>query len=135
MKQLHGVTIVELLIVMAIIGILTAIAFPSYDAYLRKGRRADAQALMMDIATKEQQYLLDARSYTTTIGAGGLGIATSGWTCAAECTNQFYAIKVEKAAAPPTFTVTATAQGVQKTDGDLTLDHQGNRTRAGKTGW
>lgn len=135
MKQLHGVTIVELLIVMAIIGILTAIAFPSYDAYLRKGRRADAQALMMDIATKEQQYLLDARSYTATIGAGGLGIATSGWTCAAECTNQFYAIKVVPAVAPPTFTVTATAQGTQKTDGDLTIDHQGNRTRGGKAGW
>ena len=135
MKQSHGVTIVELLIVMAIIGVLTAIAFPSYDAYLRKGRRADAQALMMDIATKEQQYLLDARSYTATIGAGGLGIATSGWTCAATCTNQFYTITVVPGAAPPTFTITAAGQGTQVNDGNLTLDHQGNRTRGGKAGW
>lgn len=136
MKQLRGVTIVELLIVMVIIGILTAIAFPSYDAYLKKGRRADAQTLMMNIATKQQQYLLDARQYTTTIGAGGLGISTSGWTCAATCTNQFYTITVvAPAGPPPTFTVTATVQGPQVGDGDLTLDHQGNRTRAGNPGW
>jgi type IV pilus assembly protein PilE len=134
-QQLRGVTIVELLIVMTIIGILTAIAFPSYEAYLKKGRRADAQTLMMDIATKEQQYLLDARTYTATIGAGGLGIATSGWTCAATCTNLFYTITVVPGAAPPTFTITAAVQGTQVGDGNLTLDHQGNRTRDGKPGW
>lgn len=136
MKQLRGLTLVELLIVMAIIGILTAIAFPSYEAYLKKGRRADAQTLMMDIATKEQQYLLDARTYTATIGAGGLGISTSGWTCAATCTNAFYTITVAPVGAtPPTFTITAAPQGPQVGDGNLTLDHQGNRTRAGNPGW
>lgn len=136
MKQLRGITLVELLIVMAIIGILTAIAFPSYEAYLKKGRRADAQTLMMDIATKEQQYLLDARTYTATIGAGGLGISTSGWTCAATCTNAFYTITaLAPVGAPPTFTITAAPQGPQVGDGNLTLDHQGNRTRAGNPGW
>jgi type IV pilus assembly protein PilE len=133
--QNKGVTIVELLIVMVIIGILTAIAFPAYDSYLRKGRRADAQALMMDIATKEQQYLLDARQYTATIGAGGLNISTSGWTCAATCTNGFYTITVAPASPPPSFTITAAVQGPQVGDGNLTLDHQGNRTRDGKPGW
>jgi len=135
MKQLRGVTIVELLIVMAIIGILTAIAFPAYDSYLRRGRRADAQALMMDIASKQHQFLLDARQYTDTIGNGGLNISTSGWTCAATCTNLFYTITVVPGAAPPSFTITATAQGPQLPDGNLTLDHQGNRTRAGNPGW
>lgn len=137
--QERGITIVELLIVMVIIGILTAIAFPTYDNHVRKGRRADAQTLMMDIATKEQQFLMDARQYTATIGAsvGGLNIATSGWTCAATCTNAFYSIAVVAAIppAPPTFTITATAQGAQAPDGDLTLDEKGNRTRAGNPGW
>jgi type IV pilus assembly protein PilE len=135
MKQLRGVTIVELLIVMTIIGILTAIAFPAYDSYLRRGRRADAQALMMDIAAKEQQFLLDARQYTATIGNGGLNISISGWTCAATCTNASYSIAVAAPAGPPTFTITATPQGAQVSDGALTLDHQGNRTRAGNPGW
>ena len=133
--QNKGVTIVELLIVVVIIGILAAIAFPSYEAYLKKGRRADAQTLMMDIATKEQQYLLDARGYTATIGAGGLGISTSGWTCAAACTNAFYTITVLPGGPPPGFTITAAVQGPQVGDGDLTLDHRGNRTRAGNPGW
>jgi type IV pilus assembly protein PilE len=134
-QQLRGVTIVELLIVMTIIGILTAIAFPSYEAYLKRGRRADAQALMMDIASKEHQFLLDARQYTDTIGNGGLNISTTGWACAATCTNLFYTITVVPGAAPPSFTITAAVQGPQVGDGNLTLDHQGNRTRDGKPGW
>jgi type IV pilus assembly protein PilE len=135
--QERGLTLVELLIVMVIVGILTAIAFPAYDNHLRKGRRAEAQTLMMDIATKEQQYLLDTRQYAATIGiaVGGLNIATSGWTCAAACTNAHYSIAVTTSAAPPTFTITATPQGAQVSDGALTLDHQGNRTRAGNPGW
>lgn len=135
--QERGITIVELLIVMVIIGILTAIAFPTYDNHVRKGRRAEAQTLMMDIATKEQQFLLDARTYTDTIGVGGLNIATSGWTCAATCTNASYSIAVVAPIppAPPTFTITATPQGAQVPDGNLTLDEKGNRTRAGNPGW
>ena len=133
--QNKGLTIVELLIVLVIIGILTAIAFPVYDNQMRKGRRADAQALMMNIATKEQQYLLDARQYIATIGTGGLNISTSGWTCAATCTNLFYTITVVPAGPPPSFTITATPQGTQVPDGALTLDHQGNRARAGIPGW
>ena len=133
--QERGLTIVELLIVMVIIGILTAIALPTYDNHVRKGRRAEAQTLMMDIATKEQQFLLDARTYTDTIGGGGLNIATSGWTCAATCTNASYSIAVASTAGPPTFTITATAQGKQAPDGNLTLDEKGNRTRAGNPGW
>ena len=133
--QEQGVTIAELLIVMAIIGILAAIAFPMYDSQLRKGHRADAQTIMMDIATKEQQFLLDARQYIATIGSGGLNTTPSGWTCAATCVNGLYTIAVAVSSAPPTFMITATAQGKQLLDGDLTLDNQGNRTRAGKSGW
>jgi len=131
----RGFTLIELMITVAIVGILAAIAFPSYQNQIRKGHRADAQTLVMNIATKEQQYLLDARKYLDTIGAGGLNITISGWDCAVVCTNAHYTIDVAVTAGPPTFKVTATAKGNQLPDGDLTLDHQGNRTRAGKPGW
>ena len=63
MGNKKGFTVVELLITMAIIGILTAIAFPSYQSHVRKGSRAAAQAAMIQVADREAQYLLDARNY------------------------------------------------------------------------
>ena len=58
-----GFTLIELMITMAVIGILAAIAYPSYQKHVIKSRRAAAQATLMDIAQRQQQYLLDARGY------------------------------------------------------------------------
>jgi type IV pilus assembly protein PilE len=53
-----GFTLIELMMVVAVIGILAAIAFPSYQDSLRKGRRADAKAALLDLAQFTE------RSYT-----------------------------------------------------------------------
>jgi len=136
MNSDKGFSLTELMTVIAIIGILAAVAYPSYQNHLRKGRRAEAQTLMMEIANRQQQFLMDARQYTTTMGAGGLNISTSGWTCAATCTNPFYSVSVPAVGAtPPSYTITAAAQGVQLADGDLTLNSDGSKTRAGQPGW
>ena len=62
------------MVVVAVIGILSAVAWPSYKQYVQRGNRPAAQQLMLEIASREQQYLLDARQYTATIGSGGLNI-------------------------------------------------------------
>jgi len=128
MKKARGFTLVEILIAVAIVGILAAIALPSYQNHLRKGRRADAQSFMMDLANRQQQYLLDARTYAldanfvTTLGA------TTPTTVAT-----YYSLTVTPAAAatPPQFTITATpfAGGPQAPDGPLTIDNLGAKTR------
>lgn len=128
MKKARGFTLIEVLIAVAIVGILAAIALPSYQAHLRKGRRADAQSFMMDLASRQQQYLLDARQYAldatfvTTLGA------TTPTTVAT-----YYTLTVGPAAAtnPPTFTITATPfpAGPQAADGTLTIDNLGTKQR------
>lgn len=138
MKANRGITLIELMVVVAIVGILAAIAYPSYEAYVIRGNRSAAQQLMLKIASREEQYRLDAKSYTATIGSGGLNVVEDGWTCAATCTNGRYTVSVALVAGPPPgYTVTATAIGRQASGpgGDsvaLTLNDQGAKTPADK---
>jgi type IV pilus assembly protein PilE len=143
MKVAQGFTLVELMIVVVVIGILAAVAWPSYQEHVRKGNRATAQQLMLDIASRQEQYLMDARNYTATLGASatGLNLAPQGWDCAtdtAKCSNAHYDITVGVTAAaanvPPAYTITATAKSNQVSDGNLTLNNTGAKTPASKWG-
>lgn len=123
-----GFSLVELMITVAIIAILAGIGYPSYTAYMKRGYRSQAQQLMAEIQSREVQYLLDARQYTATIGAGGLNISNKdGWTCTTTCTNGKYTVAVTlQAGPPPGFMVTATPTGNQADDGILYLNADQN---------
>ena len=132
MGNKKGFTVVELLITMAIIGILTAIAFPSYQSHVRKGSRAAAQAAMMQVADREAQYLLDARNYAL----GSSALTTLNVTLPTDVSTK-YTITVTAAdgrstpSTPPTYSITATpiTGGPQVNDGTLKLTHTGAITR------
>ena len=62
-KNQKGFTLIELMIVIAIIGILAAIAYPSYQDYIRKARRIDAQGVMLDIQLQQEKYRVNHVSY------------------------------------------------------------------------
>lgn len=122
------------MIAVAIVGILAAIAYPSYQDHLRKGRRAAAQSFLIDVAARQQQYLIDARSYAAGAGAiGALNLALP------VDVSRFYTVTIGPAAPtlPPSYTITATpiTGSVQIPDGALSLDHQGSKTRNGQAGW
>ena len=133
-RSANGFTLIELMIVVAVITILGAIAYPSYTAYTKRAKRSDAQQLMQEISLKEGQYILDARAYTTALNNTGLNINRQGWTCtAASCTNPNYtiAVTIDMTATPPAYTVTGTpvSGSVVATDGTLSLTHTGTRSR------
>ena len=62
-RQAAGFTLIELMITVAIVGILAAVAYPSYNAYIQKGERARAKAFMLDVAQKEERYFTSANVY------------------------------------------------------------------------
>ena len=126
-KRVGGFTLIELMITVVAIGILVAVALPSYNQYVIRANRAAAQSFMLAIAAKEEQYLLDARSYTATIGAGGLALTQPSETAGR------YTFGVTITATPPGYEITATASaGPQLSDGDLTLNEKGVKAPASK---
>jgi len=136
-----GFTLVELMVVVAIVAILAAFALPSYNRYLAKSRRADAEQLMLSIDTRQKQLLLEQRQYAQAIGA--TNVASTGWTCSnattipGTCTNLYYSMTfnpaTDNSTSPPTYTICATPQGSQAGDGVLTLDSTGARLRRSGT--
>lgn len=125
-KRSRGFTIIELLIVMVVVGVLTAIAFPSYTSHLRKGRRAQAQAFLMDMAQRQQQYFVDKRSYV--LDGSAKAYTTLGIAPSPDLTSYYTITTQARADMTPSFQITATAIGSQVKDGDLTLDDTGAKT-------
>lgn len=126
-----GFTLIELMITVAVIGILAGIAYPSYQNYVIRTQRSAAQQLMLNISSREEQFLLDSRQYTDTLSGGIFTTAPEGWTCTAgTCSNGRYDVSVaaDNAATPPTFVITAAAIGQQASDGNLTLNNSGQKT-------
>lgn len=117
-----GFTLIELMITVAVVGILASLAYPSYTSHVRKGVRRAAQAQMLDIANREQQYILANRTF-----ASYDTLKLNGYSLPSDLTAKYTPTiaLVGGVSTAPGFTITFTAIGVQAQDGNLTLTSEG----------
>ena len=66
-RRERGVTLIELMIVLVIIGILIRIAYPAYQNYVERARRSDGKAMLTDIAARQERFYADNNTYTVTM--------------------------------------------------------------------
>lgn len=118
LQQHKGFTLIELMIVIAIVGIVSAIALPSYQDSVRKARRSDAQADLVQAANDMERFYTGSNTY---VGA----------TWPANITSDFYSLTIS-AQSVSMFTLQATPTGAQSSDscGTLTLVSTGAKTPA-----
>ena len=125
-----GFTLTELMITVAVLGILVGIAVPNYRQYVIRGKRSAAQSVMMDIANREQQFLLANRRY-----ADKATLESNGFTLPSDVRENYTWDVTLGAGARPSFVITFTGIGAQAADNSpqpLTLSSSGEKAPAEK---
>ncbi len=123
-KSMQGVTLMELMIVVVIIGILTAVAYPNYRQYAARAKRTEARAALLQIATNQERFYLQNNTYTENLTQLGFPITPVFTTDTGS-----YQVRVDAGSADANnFTATATYQNADTESGKcltFTIDARG----------
>jgi type IV pilus assembly protein PilE len=133
MGQQRGFTLIELMIAVVVIGILSAIAYPSYTDYVRRGQLQEAFTNLSDFRVRMEQYYQDNRSYANAGGACGAAavpggsIKYFGYACALNTTAG--------APAGQSYTMTATGASSNTTGFVYTINERNVRATTSVGPW
>lgn len=129
-RAMAGFTLVELVIAMVVMAVISGIAVTSYRSFTLDARRTTALTALTDAASRQEQFFLDNKTYTETVGSGGINAAAS-------VEGGYYALSIETptAACPISrcWVMQATPLGNQSVDtcGTLGYNSDGDKTPAG----
>ena len=134
-RAARGFSLIELMMVLCVVAILSAISYPVYKQHVIRGNREAAKAELVQIAAQQEKIYLNSDAYTSSIttaytgtSAGGLGFTTG------KTSNGKYTLSIVTAAQTYTVTATPVSGTVQASDGNLTVASDGTRTW-GSTTW
>jgi type IV pilus assembly protein PilE len=122
-RKMRGVTLLELMIVVVVLGILTSIAYPSYRDSVARAKRNEARAALLQIATNQERFYLNNNTYTANLADVGVNALTDTGT---------YVIAIDNVGAN-NFRATATYQNADAEAGkcaNFTIWGDGTRTSA-----
>ena len=127
-RRNSGFTLIELMIVVAIVGILSAVAYPSYTEYIRRGNRSEATAALLEAQQFMERYYAASNRYSTAAD-GNPALPTRLQTLPAGGPAR-YTLSV--AATVNSYTLTATPLGSMLADncGSLTITNTGVKGRS-----
>ena len=133
-RSARGMTLIELMIVVAVIALLGAVALPAYQSSVRKAHRADAKSALTACAQRLERYHTEKSGYKTATETATVGDPAAGATCDEDSENKYYKLSLPTASlTATTYLLTATPQGSQTADAcvNFTLNQAGERGVSG----
>ena len=130
LRQNKGFTLIELMIVVAVLGVIVAIAMPSFLEQIRKANRSDGKQALFDVAAKLEQYYQDNKGYPTASNMALLGYAGATFTSL----EGYYTIGFTAVPTATTYTIRAVPIAPQDEDTNCAtfgLNHLGVKTITG----
>lgn len=112
MREREGVTLLEVMVVVAIVGILAAIAIPAYNDYIKRSRRSDAFTALETVRAAQEMYRAEKGFYAAAFNDGGVNVLPG---CAADMAGDNYTISLNR---PTQTTFQAIATPMNKQAGD-----------------
>ncbi len=126
----RGFTLIEMMIVVAIVAILAAVALPSYTAHVVRAARVQAQAELLELASLQEKIFLNSNSYSASVTAAYNGTSAGGLGRSSGKTNDGrYTLALDISTPSQTFVLTATpaSGGTQVGDGNISVSESGQR--------
>lgn len=136
-----GFTLIEVMIVVAIIAIIAGVAYPSYQDSIRKAKRGVAKSELMKVLSRQEQFFINNKGYATNLTSLGYGanpfyVDDQGQESTAA--EGVYLIQLAGGASTAAFTLQAVPQNAQASDstcGTFTLTNTGAQGAAGSNCW